>query len=114
MSIYYPELNQIINEMSEGDEDFRNELISAIYNGLVELQTKYTEGTQEQNLEIIQQIRHKLKPTLAMFEFDDLGDSLQIGKDILESSGFGEEFDSHAVQFHSKLMNAIKAVEALK
>ncbi|MDF2157912.1 hypothetical protein [Algoriphagus sp. CAU 1675] len=114
MSIHYPELNQIVNEMSEGDEDFRNELVSAIYNGLIELQTKYTEGTQMQNLETIQQIRHKLKPTLAMFEFEDLGDCLQTGKTILETSGFGQEFDSHAIQFHSKLANAILAVEALK
>lgn len=106
----YPELNQRILEMAEGDEEFRIELTRAIYNGLMELQSKYCEGLEEENETIIQQIRHKLKPTLSMFEFSDLIEELQNGKDILESKGFGEEFVLHFESLNSMLEVAVERV----
>ncbi len=109
----YPELNQRILEMSEGDEEFRIELTIAIYNGLLELQAKYLEGLEEKNEIILQQIRHKLKPTLSMFEFSDLIEELQNGKEILESQGFGEEFILHFESLNSKLEVAVERVHQL-
>lgn len=114
MSIYYPELNQRILEMADGDDEFRIELTSAIYNGLVELQTVYAEGRTAKDEVIIQQIRHKVKPTLAMFEFDQLADSLQNGKMILESEGFGEAFEIHFLDFLEKIKVALMEVGLLK
>ncbi len=114
MSIYYPELNQRILEMADGDDEFRIELTSAVYNGLVELQNVYTEGRAEKNEVIIQQIRHKVKPTLAMFEFYQLSDSLQKGKMILESEGFGEAFEVHFQDFLDKIKVALMEVSLLK
>lgn len=113
MKHIYPELNQRILEMSEGDEEFRIELTNAIYNGLLELKTKYLEGVENKNDVILQQIRHKLKPTLSMFEFSDLIEELQNGKEILESKGFGEDFMVHFDSFNSKLEVAVERVYQL-
>ena len=109
----YPELNQRILEMSEGDEEFRIELTIAIYNGLVELKAKYFEGIEKENEIIIQQIRHKLKPTLSMFEFSDLIIELQNGKEILETKGFGNEFLLHFERLNSMLEIAVERVYQL-
>lgn len=114
MSNYYPELNQRILEMSDGDDEFRLELTSAIYNGLIELQSKYEEGLKEKDEVKIQQIRHKIKPTLMMFEFDGLTDSLNEGKAILESQGFCPAFEIHFKDFLKKVELAIKEVGQLK
>lgn len=110
MTQIYPELNLRILEMSEGDEEFQSELTHAIYNGLLDLQTKYREGVKAKNEIIIQQIRHKLKPTLSMFKFHDLIEELQNGKEILESRGFNEDFDIHFASFNAKLEAAIERV----
>lgn len=109
----YPELNTRIQEMSEGDEEFRIELTNAIYRGLVELKAKYYEGLEKENENIIKQIRHKLKPTLFMFEFNDLIAELQKGKEILESKGFGDEFILHFKSLNSMLEVAVERVYQL-
>lgn len=113
MSLAYPELNQHILDMAEGDEEFREDLTKAIHTGLIELQEKYAEGKQLKDDVIIQQIRHKVKPTLAMFGFDDLSEILISGKDIIETSGFGDEFDSHFLLFQSRIKVAIQEVKYL-
>jgi len=114
MSNFYPELNRRILEISEGDEEFRRELTSAIYNGLIELQTRYGEGIEEKDEVKIQQIRHKINPTLSMLEFDDLIEGLNVGKTIIESRGFGEELSIHYQDFSQKVKKAISEVELLK
>lgn len=106
----YPELNLKIQDMCEGDEEFRIELTTAIYNGLLELKSKYIEGREKEDLVIIQQIRHKLKPTLIMFAFSDLIVELQNGKAILESNGFGNEFDLHFEKLNSMFDVAVERV----
>ncbi|MBC6368050.1 hypothetical protein [Algoriphagus sp. AK58] len=113
MTNYYPELNQRILEMSEGDDEFREELTQAIYKGLIELKQIYSEGTIERDIVKIQQIRHKLKPTLSMFDFDLLTENLQKGKELLESSGFEGEFEVHFKDFIEKVDLAIQEVENL-
>lgn len=114
MSNFYRELNQRIQEMSEGDDEVRLELTSAIYSGLIELQTRYGEGIVEKDEVKIQQIRHKIKPTLSMFEFDHLIECLNAGKTILESRGFGQELSIHYQDFLVKVKNAILEVNQLK
>ncbi|MBS4069725.1 MAG: hypothetical protein KGZ90_00245 [Algoriphagus sp.] len=113
MTSYYPELNQRIAEMSDGDEEFRVELTQAIYRGLVELKKVYSEGSQEKDMHKIQQIRHKLKPTLSMFDFGLLTHNLQEGKEILESNGFDDRFQAHFADFIQHVEQAIKEVELL-
>jgi hypothetical protein len=79
----------------------------------LELEAKYSEGFQERDEVKIQQIRHKIKPTLAMFEFELLTSSIQEGKLILESEGFGKAFESHFHDFLEKVRIAIKEVNQL-
>jgi hypothetical protein len=114
MSNFYPELNQRILEMAEGDDEFRIELTSAIHDGLMELQSKYGEGIQQKDEVKIQQIRHKIKPTLSMFEFDELIDCLNEGKIILETQGFGQAAVNHYQDFLQKVKIAIAEVNRLK
>jgi len=111
MEQIYPDLDQRIYDMSEGDVEFQKELTLAIYHGLAELKEKYGEGSSEKDDLKIQQIRHKMKPTLSMFEFSQIIEELQIGKEIIESEGFdGAIFEAHYQNLQEKLDIAIKRV----
>lgn len=114
MNNIYPELNQRILEMADGDDAFRIELTAAIYTGLLELKSQYSEGRAEKDHVKIQLIRHKIKPTIAMFDFELLADSLQQGKEILDSEGFGASFDTHFAAFLQLVDMALLEVELLK
>lgn len=113
MANNYQKLNQRIKDMSDGDDDFKKELTMAIHNGLQELLQKYQEGHLEQNLIKIEKIRHKVKPTLALFDFEYLAECLASGKEILESVGFGEQFDAHVERFLELVREAITEVKYL-
>ncbi|WP_075352649.1 hypothetical protein [Algoriphagus marinus] len=107
MKLMYPELRSLISEMSDGDIEFENQLTTAIHQGLNELKEKYLEASITKNEEIIKQIRHKLKPTLSMFGFNDIIAELQNGKDILDSNGFDIVFEAHKEVLFSFLEAAI-------
>lgn len=96
-----------IEEMSEGDAEFKAELISALFNSLHELKEKYILGAREQNTVLIQEIRHKVKPSLALFEMHDLSKIVYEGKDILEESGFSIAFRDHLIIFKHQVDAAI-------
>jgi hypothetical protein len=100
-----------IDEMTDGDADFRAELVSAIFNSLVELRDTYIEGASTENEDTIQEIRHKVKPSLALFEMDVLNDFLNEGKEIIEEKGFGPEFLKHFEKFLDAVQDAIEYVE---
>ncbi len=106
-------LSRLIREMSDGDDEFSVELIAAIYNGLQELKSVYAQGIVEMNETKIQQIRHKTKPTLVMFEFDDLATTIQEGKEILENQGFGAAFEAHFLIFQHKMQLTLDEVGRL-
>lgn len=109
----YADLKQKILEIAEGDEEFSKELTQAIYNGLIELKEVYSQGSNEKDDLKIQQIRHKVKPTLMMFEFQTLIDELQLGKEIIESVGFNHEFYAHLEKFNNSLEEAIANTKLL-
>ncbi|WP_026951723.1 hypothetical protein [Algoriphagus mannitolivorans] len=113
MTQIYTELPKRISEMAEGDEEFRSELTQAIFNGLLELKEKYAEGLKDQDMVMIQQIRHKVKPTLLMFDLEPLTISLQEGKEILETEGFSSKFQDHFHDFFNKVEQAIAEVGTL-
>lgn len=114
MSKFYPLLSEKIATMSEGDEDFKSQLTVAIHKGILELKESYKEGRKTENELIIQQIRHKVKPTLMIFGFDDLIEFLHEGKIILESEGFGLTFNAHAALMEERLDLALFELSALK
>lgn len=114
MSNFYPELSQKILDMADGDDEFRMELTAAIHSGLLELKAVYSTARDTQDEVAIQQIRHKLKPTLAMFEFDQLAATLQNGKEILDSEGFGASFEAHFEVFLQHVETALEEVQNLR
>lgn len=113
MEKMYPDLNQMIADMTEGDEAFERELIQAIFQGLLELKAVYTEGYLEQDEIKIQQIRHKIKPTLMMFGLEPISLELQNGKEIVEAKGFNSEFKLHFSNLNKELDLAIQRVSEL-
>lgn len=112
MSIKPPPVNfERVEEMAEGDADFKAELISALYHSLSELKEKYLEGAENQDLEILSQIRHKVKPALALFEIQTVEGIIQEGKIILQEQGFGETFLEHLSLFLDAIDEAIALVK---
>jgi len=107
------ELEQIIFNVAEGDLEFKQELTCAIYNGLIELKNIYEEAAVEKNEYKIQQIRHKLKPTLVMFEFNSVMKELIIGKELLDQNGFDQSFYHHYSELQQQLKIAISLVHSL-
>lgn len=113
MSTNPPPVNfERVEEMAEGDADFRAELISALFKSLSELKEKYLEGAEKHDLEIISQIRHKVKPALALFEIQTVESIIQDGKHILQEEGFGDAFLEHLGQFLDAIDAAIDVVQA--
>lgn len=99
-----------IEEMTEGDAEFKAELISAIYFSLQELRQKYIEGAANHDTVIIQEIRHKVKPSLALFDMILLNEIIQDGKNIIENQGFNEAFMEHFDKFLDAVEDAIDYV----
>ncbi|UZD23520.1 hypothetical protein PBT90_08980 [Algoriphagus halophytocola] len=113
MEKVYPDLSSLIEEMSDGDQDFQKELTQAILLGLEELKVKYAAGLEQKNENIIQQIRHKIKPTLVMFGLAPIIDEMQVGKELLEQKGFDTEFELHYQKLMKEVEVAIQCVTAL-
>ena len=64
--------------------------------------------------EIIHQIRHKVKPTLILFGFEDIIILLQEGKGILKSQGFGPQFELHVDLLNAQLNIALEELVKMK
>jgi len=99
-----------VEEMAEGDDDFRRELLRAIYTSIQEFKIKYVEGLSSHNLEKLQQARHKIKPTLSLFELKKLNTILQEGKAHVSAKGF-EDLDLHQNQFREITDELLKDLE---
>ncbi|UJP63902.1 hypothetical protein [Mongoliitalea daihaiensis] len=109
-----PPLNlEKIDIMTEGDAEFKTELIMALYNSLNELKERYLQGAREQNITAIQEIRHKVKPSLSLFEMHDLTRIVYEGKDILEEHGFSSLFRDHLILFKQHVELAISYIQPL-
>lgn len=99
-----------IDEMCEGDAEFKAELVSALFKSLTELKEKYLEGAELKDIEMLSQIRHKVKPALALFEISRLDGIIQEGKEILTEKGFEQDFIVHLDSFLDAVQEAIDQV----
>jgi HPt (histidine-containing phosphotransfer) domain-containing protein len=79
---------QKIEEMVEGDEDFRRQLLEAITLAIEELREVYLQALEEENMEALKQARHKIKPTLSLFGLKRLTKVLYLGKKVILEEGF--------------------------
>ena len=110
----YPLLSEKIENISEGDVEFRAQLTAAIYQGLLDLKNGYQKGKELKDGLIIHQIRHKVRPTLILFGFDDIIPLLEEGKKIINSDGFGSLFELHAETLKKSLDIALDEINKLK
>lgn len=97
--------------MSEGDMSFEKELLTAIYSSVIDLKRKYLEGIEQRDEEVIHQARHKIKPTLAIFEIKSLMTVLQRGKEMIASNGFEGNIEQHQLEFNRMVDEVIKDLE---
>ena len=65
------------DQYTDGDADFKKELIYLMIDNLKEVQTSLKEAAQKNKLEIFEKTCHKIKPTLSMLEDKDLLESIQ-------------------------------------
>lgn len=98
---------QKIDDMVEDDVDFRKQLLEAIEVALTELENSYVIGIKEKSLPVIKQARHKIKPTLRLFDLERLGVILGNGKRFMLDHGFGEGIEAHMKEFQE----AVHAVQ---
>lgn len=102
-----------IEDMVEGDEDFRSQLLEAIIVAIRELQESYIKGIDSKKEEIIKQARHKIKPTLTLFGLKALSITLGEGKQLILKGGLGQDLISHKAKFLS-VTNAVLEDIAIK
>ncbi|AKP53584.1 hypothetical protein [Cyclobacterium amurskyense] len=88
-----------IEEMVEDDLDFRNQLLDAIEIAVEELESAYLKGIDAEDLELIKQARHKIKPTLALFGLKRISHILALGKGKMLDDGFGPWIEAHRLEF---------------
>ncbi|GHB28770.1 hypothetical protein [Mongoliitalea lutea] len=103
----------IIDVLAEGDIEFKNELVTALYNSLNEFKERYILGAREHDMAAIQEIRHKVKPSLSLFEMHELTRIVYEGKAILEENGFSPEFRDHLILFRQQVDQAIAYIKPL-
>lgn len=99
-----------VDEMAEGDAGFRAELLQALYTSIQDLQAKYLEGLSSRNEEALQQARHKIKPTVTLFQLTGIQTVLQEGKTIITSQGFAALGD-HERQFRQATDDLLEELE---
>jgi len=103
-----------IEAMVEDDEDFKNQLLEAIEIAVSELEASYLRGIEEKSMAIIKQARHKIKPTLGLFDLERLGVSLGNGKRLMMEHGFGEGIDAHVREFREAVQAVLEEVKTYR
>jgi hypothetical protein len=96
------------DQYTDGDSDFKKELIYLMIDNLKEVQTSLTEATQKNKLEIFEKTCHKIKPTLSMLEDKDLLESIQAIKSQFSN---GNAKDQWVTSFTSTCNQIIKSLE---
>ncbi|MEX2569191.1 MAG: hypothetical protein WD431_24820 [Cyclobacteriaceae bacterium] len=90
---------QKIEDMVEGDAEFRKQLLEAIIVAVRELEITYIKGIDGENLDWIKQARHKIKPTMGLFDLQNLAIILGQGKRMISENGFSKDLEHHKKEF---------------
>lgn len=65
------------NQYTDGDVDFKKELVGLMIDNLKEILDSLKESTQKNTPEIFEKTCHKIKPTLSMLEDQDFMEIIQ-------------------------------------
>jgi hypothetical protein len=88
-----------IDELVEGDKEFQNQLLDAIITAIKELEVTYMNALDQKCANTLRLARHKIKPTVGMFELNRLAVVLQEGKYLMAKNGIAEELEAHKHAF---------------
>ena len=96
------------DQYTDGDADFKKELIYLMIDNLNELQSSLKEATALNKLEIFEKTCHKIKPTLSMLEDKDLIETIHVLRSQFSNSG---ERDERYAAFTITCHQIIKSLE---
>lgn len=96
------------DQYTDGDVDFKKELIYLMIDNLKEVQNSLSEAIKKNKLDIFEKTCHKIKPTLSMLDDKDLIESIQTIQ-----SQFPKSTENHklAVSFTTTCAQIIKSLE---
>lgn len=100
-----------IEDMVEGDEEFRTQLLEAILVAVRELQQAYVNGLDTKKEEVIKQARHKIKPTLTLFGLMGLASILGEGKQLIGNGNFEQDLEEHKQKFLAVCSAILKDIQ---
>ena len=101
-----------VEEVAEGDKEFQSQLLLAIQTSLEDLKLRYLEGLASKNETILQQARHKIKPTLSLFELKRLSSVLRQGK-MLDLSINPDKVKAHQKDFLAATDDLLKELKGI-
>lgn len=101
-----------VEEVAEGDKEFQSQLLLAIQTSLEDLKLRYLEGLASKNETILQQARHKIKPTLSLFELKRLSSVLRQGK-MLDLSINPDKVKAHQQDFLAAIDDLLKELKGI-
>jgi hypothetical protein len=96
------------DQYTDGDADFKKELIYLMIDNLKEVQSSLKEASQKNKLEIFEKTCHKIKPTLSMLEDKDLMESIQTIKSKFTNN---TDRDAWVINFTVACNQIIKSLE---
>jgi hypothetical protein len=96
------------DQYTDGDAEFKKELIVLMIDNLKEIQSALKEAIQKNAFDIFDKTCHKIKPTLSMLEDRDFNDTIQCIK--VEFSN-GSQKEQQVTTFHSTCHQIIKSLE---
>jgi hypothetical protein len=95
-------------QYTDGDAEFKKELITLMIDNLKEIQDALNEAMQRNMLEIFEKTCHKIKPTLSMLEDKDFIDTIQCVKAEFSNSAKQEQ---QVKVFNTTCHQIIKSLE---
>ena len=101
-----------VEDMVEGDEEFRTQLFQAILVAVKELRDTYSKGITQKDPDLIRQARHKIKPTLFLFGLEAINRTLSEGKRLIASDGFDQDLREHLDKFMQNTQTLLEEVES--
>jgi hypothetical protein len=96
------------NQYTDGDADFKKELVTLMIDNLKEILDSLKEATQKNTPEIFEKTCHKIKPTLSMLEDPDFMDIIQKIRCEFSDTVHKEQ---HVTAFNTTCAQIIKSLE---
>ncbi|MCC5936648.1 MAG: hypothetical protein JJU34_05155 [Lunatimonas sp.] len=100
-----------VEDMVEGDDEFRTQLFQAILVAVKELRDTYSKGIIQKDPDLIRQARHKIKPTLFLFGLEAINRTLSEGKRLIASDGLDQDLSEHLDKFMQNTQDLMEEVE---